>query len=117
MRWLEGAARSRLTEPSCGRKVNMLAEPEPAGGFGKGSEPLSQMCPTLGPAQSRQMWEERYSSVAVVAGAMQSRSAEMWRLEKLPLLMIAQSLDVSTCPLLALETCVSVSLQPLTVFS
>lgn len=47
MRWLEGAARARLTEPSCGRKVNMLAEPEPAGGFGKGAEPLSQRCPTL----------------------------------------------------------------------
>lgn len=25
MRWVEGAARARLTEPSCGRKVNMLA--------------------------------------------------------------------------------------------
>lgn len=47
MRWLEGPARSRLTEPSCGRKLNMLTEPESAGGFGKGSEPLSQRCPTL----------------------------------------------------------------------
>lgn len=25
----------------------MLTEPESAGGFGKGSEPLSQRCPTL----------------------------------------------------------------------
>lgn len=47
MRWLEGPVRARLTEPSCGRKVNMLTEPESAGGVGKGSEPLSQRCPTL----------------------------------------------------------------------
>lgn len=52
MRWLEDLARARLTEPSCGRKVNMPAEPEPAGGFGKRSEPLSQRCPTLYPAQN-----------------------------------------------------------------
>lgn len=49
IRLLEGTTRSRLTEPSCGRKVNMLAEPEPAAGLGKGSEPLSQICPTLYP--------------------------------------------------------------------
>lgn len=49
MRWLEGPVRVRLTEASCGRKVNMLAEPEPAGGFGKGCAPLSQRCPTLYP--------------------------------------------------------------------
>lgn len=29
------------TEPNCCRKMNMLAEPEPAGSFGKASEPLS----------------------------------------------------------------------------
>lgn len=70
-------------EPSCCRKMNMLTEPELAGSFGKASEPLSQICPMLGPAQTRQMWEERYRAVAVVAGAMQSRSAEMWWLESL----------------------------------
>lgn len=32
----------------------MLAEPEPLGGFGKGSEPLSQMCPTLYPGAKSQ---------------------------------------------------------------
>jgi hypothetical protein len=71
----------------------------------------------LGPAQTRQMWEEQYRAIAVVAGAMQSRFAEMWRLEKLSLLMIAQSLGVSICPPLALETCLSVSPPPLTVFA
>lgn len=54
MRWLEGPVRVRLTEPSCGRKVNMLAEPEPVGGFGKGPEPLLQMCPTLYPGANSQ---------------------------------------------------------------
>lgn len=54
MRWSEGAARARLTEPSCGRKVNMLAEPEPAGGFGKASEPLSQRWPTSYPGANSQ---------------------------------------------------------------
>ncbi|MFB6462793.1 hypothetical protein [Bradyrhizobium tunisiense] len=106
-----------LTEPNCCHKTNMLAEPEPADSFGKASEPLSQICPMPGPAQTRQMWEERYRAVAVVAGAIQNRSAQMWRLEKLALLMIAQSLDVSICPPLALETCLSVSPPPLTVFS
>ncbi|MFB6452209.1 hypothetical protein [Bradyrhizobium tunisiense] len=67
-----------LTEPSFCRKMNMLVEPEPADSFGKASEPLSQICPMLGPAQTCQMWEERYRAVAVAAGAMQSRSAEMW---------------------------------------
>lgn len=54
MRWLEGTARSRLTEPSCGRKVNMLADLEPTAGLGKGSEPLSQICPTLHPGANSQ---------------------------------------------------------------
>lgn len=47
MRWLEGPARTRLTEPSCGRELNMLTEADSVGGFGKESEPLSQRCPTL----------------------------------------------------------------------
>lgn len=54
MRWLEGTARARLTEPSCGRKVNMLAELEAAAGLGKGSEPLSQICPTPYPGANSQ---------------------------------------------------------------
>lgn len=54
MRWLEGAARSRLTEPSCGRKVNMLAEPEPAAGFGKGSEAAVADVPDAVPAANSQ---------------------------------------------------------------
>lgn len=72
MRWLEDLARARLTEPSCGRKVNMPAEPEqPAGGFGKRSEPLSQRCPTLYPA----VCGERSRADVAVPGALQSRSA------------------------------------------
>lgn len=118
MRWLEGAARARLTEPSCGRKVNMLAEPEPAGGFGKGAEPLSQRCPTLYPRRK-------------LARCAESGSVPTWRCParckvgprnemvatKFPFLMIAQSLDVSICPPPALEMWLFVSPAPLTVFS
>lgn len=95
----------------------MLAEPEPAGGFGKGPEPLSQVCDAV-PRRK-------------LARCAESGSVPTWRCParckagprdeiaaaKFPLLMIAQSLDVSICPPLALEMCLSVSPQPLTVLS
>lgn len=75
MRWLEGTARARLTEPSCGRKVNMLAGLEAAAGLGKGSEPLSQICPTLYPGANSPYVRRAVGADVAVPGALQSRSA------------------------------------------
>lgn len=75
MRWLEGPARARLTEPSCGRKVNMLAELEAAAGLSKGSGPLSQICPTLYPGANSPDVRRAVGVDVAVPGALQSRSA------------------------------------------